>query len=131
MSVSRNSPQGPPEPFTPDLRPGADAYVYCKGCGTRLEERARLAKPRAVVDVMMCEPCQQKHGHQLMPVSGAPTYCYRCGTLEEVFIEPGQSPITRYVCPRCLPDRVARYRAGDFEDPRLAQAEAPVAEQEI
>jgi len=130
VAISRNYPHREPEAFAPDMRPGADAYVYCKGCGAPLEERSRLSKPRAVVDVMMCEACQEKHGHCLMPVSGAPTYCYRCGTLEEVFVEPGQSPITRHVCPRCLPDRVARYRAGDFEEPHEPRVEAPVVEKE-
>jgi hypothetical protein len=67
--------------------------------------------------VMMCEACRGIHHHSLMPQPGSPTYCYRCGTLEEVFIEPGTSPATHHVCPRCLPDRVVRYRSGDFAEP--------------
>ena len=117
MPSTSNRQQREAEPFAPDTRPGADEYVYCKGCGTQLESRARLAKPRAVVEFMMCEPCREKYGHALMPTPGAPTYCYRCGTLEEVFVAPGVSPATYHVCPRCLPDRAARYRTGDFEPP--------------
>ena len=98
--------------------------MYCKGCGQALESRARIAKPRAVVDSMMCEACQEKYNHALMPSPGAPTFCYRCGTQEEVFVAPGTSPATYHICPRCLPDRAARYRAGDFEDPVPKAAEA-------
>jgi hypothetical protein len=71
---------------------------------------------------MMCEECQQIHNHPLMPSPGAPTYCYRCGRLEEVFIEPGTPSMTHHLCPHCLPDRVARYRAGDFADPQPTSA---------
>ncbi|GAC1588320.1 MAG: hypothetical protein NVS3B5_21460 [Sphingomicrobium sp.] len=52
-----------------------------------------------------------------MPVSGSPTFCYRCGGPEEVYEAPGISPVTFHVCARCLPERVARYRTGDFEAP--------------
>lgn len=99
-----------------------EAFVYCKGCGQPLESRARLQKPRPVVDTMMCASCQEIHGHRLVPTSGAPTFCYRCGTREEVFVAPGTSPATYYVCPRCLPDRAERYAAGDFETPEKPAA---------
>ena len=118
VPVSSSRSQREREVFAPDTRPDADTYVYCKGCGKPLESRARLAKPKAVVDAMMCEPCQQEHHHALMPTPGAPTYCYRCGRLEEVFVTPGTSPATHHLCPRCLPERAARYRAGDFETPQ-------------
>lgn len=111
------------EGFATDTRPGADAFVYCKGCGKQLESRARLSKPRAVVDAMMCEPCQEKHGHTLMPLPGSPTFCYRCGRPEEVFIEPSTTPITHHICPHCLPERSTRYRAGDFAEPQRTPAD--------
>lgn len=100
-----------------------EAFVYCKGCGTQLESRARLSKPRAVVDSMMCEPCREKHGHALMPRPGEPTFCYRCGREEEVFVAPGISPATYHICAHCLPDRYERYKAGDFETPPKQPAE--------
>jgi hypothetical protein len=101
-----------------------DSFVYCKGCGTPLESRARLSKPRAVVDTMMCESCREKHGHALMPAPGEPTYCYRCGTLEDVFVTTGISPATYHICPRCLPDRHARYSAGDFDSDLTSRQQA-------
>lgn len=106
---------------TPEER---ETFVYCKGCGTQLESRARLSKPRAIVDTMMCESCREKHGHALMPSPGAPTFCYRCGGPEEVFVTPGISPATYHLCPVCLPDRYARYQQGDFDsDLAIRQAE--------
>jgi hypothetical protein len=67
---------------------------------------------------MMCRECQEIHGHPLIPKSGAPTFCYRCGGPDEIFEAPGTSPAIYHVCPRCLPDRAARYRAGDFDAPQ-------------
>lgn len=113
-----------PQEFAPDSRPGAANFVYCKGCGTQLEDRSRLQKPKAVIDAMMCVPCQEEHGHTLMPKPGAPTYCYRCGTLEEITMEPATTPITHHVCARCLPEKAARYRAGDFAEPLRTPVEA-------
>lgn len=98
-----------------------DAWVYCKGCGQPLESRSRL-KPRAVVDAMMCEPCRQKHGHALVPAPGEPTFCYRCGTPEDTFVSGDFSPATYHVCPKCLPDRHARYSVGNFEPPEPEEA---------
>lgn len=117
VAPTSNRAQRVPEGFEPDARPGADAYVYCKGCGKPLESRDRLTRGRAVVDVMMCEACREVHGHPLVPTPGSPTFCYRCGGPEEVFVEPGTSPAIRHICPRCLPARAARYRAGDFAEP--------------
>ncbi|GAC1626056.1 MAG: hypothetical protein NVS4B2_05080 [Chloroflexota bacterium] len=128
MPAPSSRPQREREAFAPDERPDADSFVYCKGCGKQLESRARLAKPKAVVDAMMCESCQQQHNHALMPSPGAPTYCYRCGSLEEVYVAPGVSPATYHICARCLPDRAARYRSGDFEVPqKVAVPEAESA----
>lgn len=106
-----------PQSFAPDTRPGADEFVYCKGCGQPLDDQPRLAGHRAVVSVMMCTACCQTHGHQLMPKPGAPSYCYRCGSLDEVFVESGMAPATYHVCPRCVPERAARYRGGHFGPP--------------
>jgi hypothetical protein len=117
-----NRPQYEPDNFAPDSRPGADTFVYCKGCGTQLESRARLSKPRAVVDTMMCEACVEKHGHPLMPSPGSQSYCYRCGGPEKTFTEPGTTtPVIHHICPRCLPERAARYTKGDFETPLKQQ----------
>lgn len=130
MATTNNRPRSAPEVFAPDTRPGADNFVYCKGCGTPLESRARLTKPKAQVDTMMCEPCIEKHGHRLMPGPGAPTFCYRCGGPEDIFIAPGISPATYHICPRCLPERTARYQQGDFEVPMRSntpeEQDAPV-----
>lgn len=97
--------------------PATELFVYCKGCGRQLESRARLTKPKPVVDRMMCEECERIHGHPLIPRPGAQTYCYRCGTPEDTFIAPGISPTTHHVCPTCLPDRHRRYGEGNFEEP--------------
>src|SRR5947209_3377511 len=117
MAAMVNRSRREPEVFAVDVRPGANAHVYCKGCGKPLESRARVSQPRAVVSAMMCEPCQEEHGHALIPKSGSPTFCYRCGGPDELFVSLDTSPITYHVCPRCVPDRAARYRAGDFETP--------------
>jgi len=111
-----------------ETAPATEQFVYCKGCGKQLESRARLSKPRVVVNSMMCEACTEKHGHALMPAPGEPTYCYRCGSLEEVFVTPGISPATYHICPTCLPDRYARYQAGDFETPPKVAPEDEKAE---
>ena len=126
MATSSNRPRSEPDVFAPDNRPGADTFVYCKGCGTQLESRARLSKPKAVVDTMMCPSCVEKFGHPLMPSPGAPTFCYRCGGAEEVYHATGIAPATYHICPRCLPERTARYRSGDFEVPMRV----PVVEEE-
>lgn len=117
MPPTNNRHQHEPDNFAPDERPGADTFVYCKGCGTRLVNRSRLQKPKVVVDVMMCEPCRVKHGHRLMPTPGSPTFCYRYGRSEEIYVEPGITPATHQLCSRCLPERAARYREGNFEIP--------------
>jgi hypothetical protein len=105
-----------PEVFAPDDRAGADAFVYCKGCGTQLGGHPRHMSGRTPVTVMMCDDCREKYGHDLIPPADVSTFCYRCGGKDEIFISRGQAPITYHVCPRCVPDRAARYRAGDFEE---------------
>ncbi|MDQ2743840.1 MAG: hypothetical protein M3Z66_16305 [Chloroflexota bacterium] len=115
MQLSNNRRQRVPQVFAPDPRPSAEEFVYCKGCGQPLEGQTRRQEHRAVVAVMMCEPCRARHGHQLIPESGEPSFCYRCGGPDEIFIELCFSPVTYHVCPRCIPERAARYRAGNFE----------------
>jgi hypothetical protein len=107
-----------PEHFAADSRPDADTFVYCKGCGEPLESRSRVSQPRAVITFMMCSSCRETHGHALMPGPGSPTFCYRCGGSDELYVTGGISPATYHVCPRCVPDRAARYRAHDFEVPQ-------------
>jgi len=91
-----------PEVFAPDDRPGADTQVYCKGCGRPLEGSARHLPGRTPMTVMMCSSCQQCHGHALIPVPGAPSFCYRCGGQDALFVAPGISPATFHICPRCV-----------------------------
>lgn len=114
---SRPASRRVPEIFSEDARPGASDFVYCKGCGQPLERRDRFSRSRPVVTVMMCDPCRELHGHDLIPMSGSATFCYRCGGPDEVFVTTGLWPETHHVCPRCLPERAARYRSGDFEPP--------------
>ncbi len=106
-----------PEVFAEDNRQGANSQVYCKGCGQSLEGQPRHVQSRTPVAIMMCASCREKHGHELIPASGAVTFCYRCGGEDEIFLSKGMSPVTYHVCPRCVPERVARYRTGDFETP--------------
>ena len=103
-----------PEVFAADARPGADAFVYCKGCGAALVDQPRHQERRGGVTTMMCAACQTQHGHVLIPGSGAPTFCFRCGGPDVIVVEKGLSPVTHHLCPRCVPDRYARYRAGNF-----------------
>src|SRR5579859_3773696 len=86
FSGSKTWQRGIPEVFSPDLRPGADTYVYCKGCGQPLERRDRFTRPKPSVSCMMCESCREMHGHDLVPTPGAPTFCYRCGGPDELFV---------------------------------------------
>ena len=104
-----------PQVFEPDVRPGADTRVYCKGCGRPLEGHTRKPEGKTRVTVMMCEACQEIHGHELIPKSGAPSYCYRCGGPDELFVDEDFSPTTYRICPRCVPDRAERYRKGNFQ----------------
>ncbi|MBV9282460.1 MAG: hypothetical protein JOZ41_20470 [Chloroflexi bacterium] len=114
---SKPGPRRVPEAFAPDLRPGADAHVYCKGCGQPLESHARLAGRGIRVTIMMCDACRVAHGHDLVPAPGSPTFCYRCGGPDELIVVADPLPATYHVCPRCLPERAARYRRGDFDSP--------------
>jgi hypothetical protein len=118
MNVHTSRSQRVVEVFAADTRPGADNFVYCKGCGVSLSGQARRQQSRVAVTVMMCEECQTRHGHALIPESGAPSFCYRCGGPDTIVIEKGYSPVIHHLCPRCVPDRLARYRAGDFSQPR-------------
>lgn len=103
-----------PEVFAADVRPGADAFVYCKGCGMSLPDQPRHQERRVAVTTMMCAACQKLHGHALIPGSNARTFCFRCGRPDAIVIEKGFSPTIHHLCPRCVPDRYARYRAGNF-----------------
>lgn len=120
FSSGRPAPRRVPEVFADDQRPGASEYVYCKGCGQPLESRDRFSRSRVSVTVMMCESCREQHGHDLIPTAGSTTYCYRCGGPDEIFVTKGLWPETHHVCPRCLPERAARYRSGDFAPPERA-----------
>jgi NMD protein affecting ribosome stability and mRNA decay len=125
MPTPGNRWQHEPAVFAPDTRPGADAYVYCKGCGQPLVDQPRNPKMKVVVTTMMCDACQERYQHKLAPPPDAPSFCYRCGGPDEIFVEEGISPATYRVCPRCLPERAARYRAGDFETPKVTRGADP------
>lgn len=116
-SYGSSLPRRVPEIFVDDPRPGASGYVYCKGCGTPLESRDRFSRSKQAVSVMMCDRCRERHGHDLIPTPGSATFCYRCGGPDEIFITTDFSPVTHHVCPRCLPERAARYRSGNFAPP--------------
>src|SRR5947209_364751 len=122
MSMSYSRQPRIPMVFEPDPRPDAENFVYCKGCGQQLAGEPRHQRPKMPVAVMMCQSCRTAHGHALIPRPGAPSYCYRCGGRDEIFIERGVSPVTHHVCPRCVPARAARYRGGNFKrfDPPVA-----------
>ncbi|HLJ66358.1 MAG TPA: hypothetical protein VKX16_03240 [Chloroflexota bacterium] len=124
FSPNRLSSRRVPEIFADDPRPGASDFVYCKGCGEPLESRDRFTRAGPVVAVMMCDACRTAHGHDLIPSSGSATFCYRCGGPDEIFVTKGRWPETHHVCPRCLPSRAVRYRAGNFA-PLQPQATAP------
>ena len=124
FSASRLSSRRVPEIFADDPRPGASTFVYCKGCGEPLESRDRFNRARTVVAVMMCDPCRTLYGHDLIPAPGSATFCYRCGRPDEIFVTNGHWQETHHVCPRCLPSRAARYRAGNFAPPD-PQASSP------
>jgi hypothetical protein len=126
MAPSMNRAHRVPTVFAPDTREGADAFVYCKGCGAKLAGRLRHPERKVLITVMMCEACCEQHEHQLVPPPWAPSFCYRCGDPEDVFVEGDFAPVTYHLCARCMPDRVARYRAGDFvppPPPEIAAAE--------
>jgi hypothetical protein len=117
MNLPRHPWRREPEGFAADPRPGANQFVYCKGCGEVLEGRAPITRRSKVVQFMMCEACRTLHGHPLAPAPGSPSFCYRCGGPDELFVSTESSPATYRVCPRCAPARAARYRAQDFEPP--------------
>jgi|SRR5579875_1270864 len=134
FTSGRASPRRVPEVFSDDPRPGANEFVYCKGCGKPLESRDRFTRSRAAVTVMMCDSCRELHGHDLIPAAGSATFCYRCGGPDEIFQTTDIWPETYHVCPRCLPDRAARYRDGNFDPPEAPMpapgaSEAKVAKQ--
>ena len=121
MNVHSSRSERVPEVFAVDSRPGADTFVYCKGCGISLAGQARRQQARTAVTVMMCDECQVRHGHALMPAPGTPSFCYRCGGPDEIVVEKSFSPVTYHLCPRCVPERLARYRAGDFSKQQHAR----------
>jgi len=114
MNSHNSRPQRVPEVFADDVRPGADTFVYCKGCGVPLEGQPRHQERRVAITAMMCEPCQERFGHALVPGPDAQSFCYRCGSPDVIVIEHSFSPVTHRLCPRCVPERLARYRAGNF-----------------
>jgi len=117
FTTGRPSYRRIPEVFADDPRPGASTFVYCKGCGEPLEGREPVVGRKRTVTFMMCAACRERYGHDLIPPAGVATFCYRCGGPDEIFVTEDPWPETHHVCPRCLPDRAARFRSGNFAPP--------------
>ncbi|GEM_PF-4540518 len=101
------------EPFAPDSRPDASSFVYCVGCGKQLGSRTNLLRGRGTAVNIYCSDCQGRDDNVFG--EGAPaTHCFRCGTKHVRYIEAEPYRTIHSICPRCRPERAARYAAGDF-----------------
>lgn len=121
------------EPFTADNRPDAASFVYCVGCGKQLGQRSGLLRVRGAAINIYCSDCGGRDVNawgEDAPI----TYCFRCGTQHIRYIELEPYRTIHAICPRCRPERAARYAAGDFaplppaeEAEEAAAAESTVA----
>ena len=114
------------EPFTEDSRPDAASFVYCVGCGEQLAQRSGLLRVRGQAINIYCPKCEGRDANawgEEAPLS----YCFRCGTRHIRYIETEPYRTMHSICPRCRPERAARYAAGDFAPlppPEEAEEEA-------
>ncbi len=120
------------EPFAPDARPDAASFVYCVGCGKQLGARSGLLRGRGASINIYCEDCSGRDQDAWGETAPA-TFCFRCGTQHIRFIEMEPYRTIHSICPRCRPERAARYEAGDFAplppapDPEEVAAEGETA----
>ena len=101
------------EPFAPDARPDAASFVYCVGCGKQLGARSGLLRGRGASINIYCEDCSDRDQDAWGETAPA-TFCFRCGTQHIRYIELEPYRTIHSICPRCRPERAARYEAGDF-----------------
>jgi hypothetical protein len=104
---SRHTESYPPEEQTPE------SYVYCVGCGRVLGKRSLLLRGRPHPITTYCKECEGRNvdsGGE----NGPPTYCFRCGAQHVRYIEAEPYRTIHSICPRCWPERAARYARGDF-----------------
>jgi len=117
------------EAFAPDARPEAANFVYCVGCGKQLGQKSGLLRVRGAAINIYCDKCEGRDTNawgEDAPI----TYCFRCGTQHIRYIEAEPYRTIHAICPRCRPERAARYAAGDFAplQPAEEAAEAEAAE---
>ncbi|HZT95912.1 MAG TPA: hypothetical protein VFB34_03645 [Chloroflexota bacterium] len=101
------------EPFAPDARPDAASFVYCVGCGKPLGARTGLLRGRGSAINIYCEKCTGRDV-DAWGEDAPETFCFRCGTNHVRYIEEEPYRTLHSICPRCRPERAARYSAGDF-----------------
>jgi ribosomal protein S27E len=112
------------EPFAPET-PEASTFVYCVGCGAPLGQRTGLLRGRGAAITTYCTDCQGRDDNVFGEAAPA-THCFRCGTLHIRYVEEEPYRTIHSICPRCRPERAARYAAGDFAP--LPPSEEPEAE---
>src|SRR5581483_4276531 len=96
------------EAFAPDGRPDAANFVYCVGCGKQLAQKSGLLRVRGAAINIYCPKCEGKHGSD-WGEDAPDSYCFRCGTKHVRFIEAEPYRTIHSICPRCRPERAARY----------------------
>jgi len=101
------------EPFAPDSRPDAASFVYCVGCGKQLGQKSGLLRVRGAAINIYCSDCQGRDA-KAWGEDAPITHCFRCGTQHIRYIETEPYRTIHSICPRCRPERAARYAAGDF-----------------
>lgn len=102
------------EPFAVDSRPDAASFVYCVGCGKQLAQKSGLLRVRGAAITIYCEECEAKRDADAWGEAAPITFCFRCGTQHIRYIEAEPYRTIHSICPRCRPERAARYEAGDF-----------------
>jgi len=90
-----------------------------------LGQRSGLLRGRGSAINIYCDKCQGRDVDawgEDAPI----TFCFRCGTKHVRYIETEPYRTIHAICPRCRPERAARYAAGDFAP--LPPAEEAVEE---
>jgi hypothetical protein len=117
------------EAFAADERPEAANFVYCVGCGKQLAQKSGLLRVRGAAINIYCDDCEGKRDVDAWGEDAPITFCFRCGTQHIRYIETEPYRTIHAICPRCRPERAARYEAGDFAplQPAEEAAEAEAA----